>query len=69
MKKLLISLVLLSSALVFAKEQPTPEVSVNVFVVNNNTVNITKRYPATITAQKSVDIIAKVSGDLEKDIL
>lgn len=66
MKKLLISLVLLSSALVFAKEQPTPEVSVNVFVVNNNTVNITKRYPATVTAQKSVDIIAKVSGDLEK---
>lgn len=66
MKKLLISLVLLSSTLVFAKEQATPEVSVNVFVVNNNTVNITKRYPATITAQKSVDIIAKVSGDLEK---
>ena len=67
MRNILISVALLTSTLLFADGKPvTNATSVKVFTVNNNSVTITKRYPATIKAQKSVDIIARVSGALEK---
>lgn len=66
MKKLLVSLVLLANTFVFAQGKQAPATPVEVFTVNNNAVMITKRYPATIKAEKSVNIIARVSGTLEK---
>ncbi len=63
MKKLFI-LVFVSS-LLFAEVKQAP-INVKVFIVNDNAVNITKTYPAVIKAQKSVNIIARVSGTLEK---
>lgn len=65
MRKLLASLVLLTSTLVFAQGNDVPAIDVKVFTVNSDAVKITKNYPATIKAQKSVDIIARVSGSLE----
>ena len=65
MRNILISIVLLSSIL-FAEERQIPATMVEVFTVNNNGVKINKKYPATIVAQKSVNIIARVSGALEK---
>nr|WP_321265895.1 efflux RND transporter periplasmic adaptor subunit [uncultured Sulfurimonas sp.] len=66
MKNLLISIVLLISTLLFAEGKQPPATPVKVFTVNDKAVKITKKYPATIKAQKSVDIIARVSGSLEK---
>lgn len=69
MKKLLIGLVLLTSTVVFAQgelDKQPPAVPVKVFTVNDNAVKVTKKYPATVKAQKSVNIIARVSGNLEK---
>lgn len=67
MRKLLVSLVLLTSSFIFAQEgkQP-PAVPVKAYTVNDNAVKITKKYPATIKAERSVNIIARVSGTLEK---
>ena len=66
MKNLLMSLVLLTSSLLFAEGRQPPATPVKVFTVNDKAVEITKKYPATIKAQKSVNIIARVSGMLEK---
>ena len=67
MKKLLLGLVLLANVYVFAEAAgEAPAVSVEAFTVNSDVVTINKKYPATITAEKSVDIIARVSGSLEK---
>lgn len=72
MKKLLIVLVLLTSTILFADagkgkgKGKSHAVGVKVFNVNHNTVKVSKEYPATVKAQKSVNIIARVSGNLEK---
>ncbi len=66
MKKLLLGLVLLTSTFVFANAaQVAPAVPVEVFTVNSDVVKISKKYPAIIKAEKSVDIIARVSGSIE----
>ena len=65
-KNLLVGLVLLTSTLVFAADKEAPGVSVEAFTVNSDIVKISKKYPATIKAEKSVNIIARVSGSLEK---
>jgi len=65
MKKLLASLVLLTSTFVFAANKEAPSVKVEAFTVTNDVVTISKKYPATIKAEKSVNIIARVSGALE----
>lgn len=65
-KSLLAALVLLTSTIVFAADNEAPGVAVKAFTVNSDVVKITKKYPATIKAEKSVDIIARVSGTLEK---
>lgn len=67
MKNILVSIALLTSTLLFAEGKPIPNATpVKVFTVNDEAVKITKRYPATIKAEKSVNIIARVSGTLEK---
>jgi membrane fusion protein (multidrug efflux system) len=66
MKKILISAVVLTSTLLFAEGKQPPATPVEVFTVNDKAVAITKKYPATVKAEKSVDIIARVSGVLEK---
>ena len=67
MKKLLIGLTILSSTFVLGQAaQESPAVSVKAFTVNSDVVKITKKYPATIKAEKSVDIIARVAGTIEK---
>ena len=66
MRNILISAVLLTSTLLFAEDKQAPATPVEVFTVNDKSVTITKRYPATIKAEKSVNIIARVSGTLEK---
>lgn len=66
MRNILISVVLLTSTILFAEGKQAPATSVKVFTVNDKAVTITKKYPATIKAQKSVNIIARVSGALEK---
>ena len=65
-KKILVSFLLLASAWSFAQGQEAPAVPVEAFTVSDKEVTISKKYPATIKAQKSVDIIARVSGSLEK---
>jgi len=66
MKKLLVGLALVSSTFMFAAGNEAPAVPVKAFTVNSDVVTISKKYPATIKAEKSVDIIARVSGALEK---
>lgn len=66
MRNILISVILLSSTLLFGEVKHAPSTPVKVFKVNNKTVTITKKYPAIIKAEKSVNIIARVSGSLEK---
>jgi len=67
MRNILISVALLTSTLLFAEGKPVPSATpVKVFVVNDKSVKVTKKYPATIKAEKSVNIIARVSGALEK---
>ena len=66
MRNILISVVLLTSTLLFAEGKQIPATPVKVFNVVDNAVTITKKYPATIKALKSVNIIARVSGTLEK---
>ena len=67
MKKLLVGLALVSSTLTLAQAaQEAPAVSVKAFTVNSDVVKISKKYPATIKAEKSVDIIARVAGTIEK---
>ncbi len=66
MKNILMSVVLLTSTLLFAEVKEIPATAVKVFKVTDKSVTITKRYPATIKALKSVNIIARVSGNLEK---
>ncbi len=63
MKKLFI--LLFVSTLLVAEDKPAP-IPVEVFIVNDNPVKMTKKYPAVIKAEKSVNIIARVSGTLEK---
>ena len=66
MKKLLVGLVLLTSTIVFAADKKeAPSVPVEAFTVTSDAVKITKKYPATIKAEKSVNIIARVSGAIE----
>ena len=65
-KSLLVALVLLTSTFVSAADKEAPAVPVKVFTVNSDIVKISKKYPATIKAEKSVNIIARVSGSLEK---
>jgi len=67
MRKLLVGLALVSSTLTLAQAaQEAPAVPVKAFTVNTDIVKISKKYPAVIKAEKSVDIIARVSGSLEK---
>lgn len=66
MKNLLMCVVLLTSTLLLAETKQRSAMKVEVFTVNNNAVKITKKYPAIVKAQKSVSIIARVSGNLEK---
>ena len=66
MRKLLVGLALVSSTFMFAASNEAPAVPVKAFTVNSDVVTISKKYPATIKAEKSVDIIARVSGALEK---
>lgn len=66
MRNIFISVVLLTSTLLFAEGKQIPATPVKVFKVVDEAVQITKKYPATIKAQKSVNIIARVSGALEK---
>ena len=66
MKKLLVGLVLLTSTIVYAADKKeAPGVPVEAFTVTSDAVKITKKYPATIKAEKSVNIIARVSGAIE----
>lgn len=67
MKKVIVSLLVLTSPFLFAQgAQEAPAVAVKVFTVNSDVVKISKQYPATIKPEKSVNIIARVSGALEK---
>lgn len=66
MRNKLISVVFLTSTLLFAQTEQVIATPVKIFTVSNNEVKITKKYPANIIAQKSVNIIARVSGELEK---
>lgn len=66
-KRLFVSFVLLANTFMFAQNgKELPPLPVKTYTVNNNIVKITKKYPATIKAKKSVDIITRVSGNLEK---
>lgn len=65
MKQIILSLFIASISL-FASNQQMPPIPVEAYTVNNKDTKISKEYPAVIKASRSVNIIARVSGNLEK---